>query len=117
MILHNLDSNKIKSSFGLDSIDKKTLITCPHCKTAQYLAEEIFMSSTFFGKPKDIVKDALGTIIYVDYPEDKEPVRLESYTCDYCNKPFVVEATVAYKAMEETPAKDFSSPYVSLIDD
>jgi RNase P subunit RPR2 len=41
---------------------------------------------------------------------------IERFTCEYCNKPFVVEATVTYKSREEEPEKDFSSKYVSLLD-
>ena len=94
---------------------KNPIIKCPHCN-AQYLAAEIFMPGALFGRPDDLVKDALGKIIYEDYEEGNAPNMIEHFTCEYCDKPFVIEATISYKSMEEEPAKDFSSPYVSLID-
>ena len=94
---------------------KKThIIKCPHC-SAQYLPVEIFMPGAFLGRPEDLVKDSFGKIIYEDYQIGKEPDMIERYTCDYCDKPFVVEASITYKTMTEEPEKDFSSPYVSLI--
>lgn len=116
MILHNLDPDKIKSNFGLEAINQKTLITCPHCKAAQYLAEEIFIPDVFFGKTASVVKEPLGKIVYVNYPDETKPNTVEHYICDYCDKPFIVEATVTYKTMTEAPEKDFSTPYVSLLD-
>lgn len=90
-------------------------IDCPHCR-AQYLPGEIYMPGALIGQPKEIVKDSFGKIVYVDYlSEDKMPDRVESFTCEYCNKPFVVEAIISFKASEEEPEKDFSNPYVSLI--
>ena len=56
-------------------------------------------------------------LVYEDYSTvDREPSLTESFTCEYCNKPFIIEATVSYKAKEETPEKDFSTNYVSLLD-
>ena len=93
---------------------KTPVISCPHCG-AQYLPAEIYMPGAILGRPDDLVKDALGKIIYEDYKEGQEPDMIEHFTCEFCNKPFVVEATITYKSMEEEPEKDFSSPYVSLI--
>lgn len=94
---------------------KTTSFKCPHCG-AQYLPGEIYMPGALIGQPEDIVKDSLGKILYEDYAEGKEPVMIEHFICDYCNKPFVVEATITYKTAAEEPEKDFSSQYVSLID-
>lgn len=94
---------------------KTAIIKCPHCG-AQYLPAEIYMPGAFLGRPDDIVKDALGKILYEDYREDQEPDMTESFTCEYCNKLFVVEATVTYKSMAEAPEKDFGTQYVSLLD-
>ena len=95
---------------------KKTpIIKCPHCG-AQYLPGEIYMPGALIGQPDELVKDSLGKILYEDYPEDREPTMTEHYICDYCEKPFVVEATITYKTMAEAPENDFSSPYVSLLD-
>ena len=95
---------------------KKTpIIKCPHCN-AQYLAAEIFLPGALLGRPDDLVKDALGKIIYEDYAEGYAPEMVEHFTCEFCEKPFVIEATVTYKSMTEEPEKDFSTQYVSLID-
>ena len=94
---------------------KTPVIKCPHCQ-AQYLPAEIYMPNAFLGRPEDLVKDSLGKIIYEDYREGQEPEMIEHFICDYCDKPFVVEATVTYKSMTEEPEKDFSTQYVSLLD-
>lgn len=100
----------------LEKSGNKIRITCPHCKTARYLPGEIFMPGPIIGKPVEVVKDALGDIIFVDYDKEKNlPNLTESYICDYCNKPFVVEASITYKAVFEAPEKDFSQEYVSLL--
>ena len=94
---------------------KHNIIKCPRCG-AEYLAGEIYMPGSLIGQPTDVVKDSLGKIIYVDYePEEKQPDMIESYICDYCNKPFIIEATITYKTREEAPERDFSSKYVSLL--
>lgn len=95
---------------------KTPVIRCPHCG-AEYLPGEIYMPGSLIGQPDDIVKDAVGKIIYEDYStEAREPDMIERYICDYCEKPFVVEATITYKSMKESPEKDFSTQYVSLLD-
>ena len=50
------------------------------------------------------------------YTPDREPSLTESFTCEYCDKPFIIEATVTYKTKEEVPEKDFQEQYVSLLD-
>ena len=94
---------------------KSPIIKCPHCG-AQYLAAEIYMPGAFLGRPEDLVKDSLGKIIYEDYRDSQEPDMIEHFTCEFCDKPFVVEATITYKTMAEEPEKDFSQQYVSLLD-
>ena len=94
---------------------KTPIIRCPHCG-AQYLPGEIYMPGALIGQPDDLVKDSLGKILYEDYQEGKEPDMIEHYICGYCDKPFIVEATVTYKTMTEAPERDFSQQYVSLID-
>ena len=94
---------------------KTAVIKCPHCG-AQYLPGEIYMPGSLIGQPDDLVKDSLGKILYEDYREGQEPEMLEHFICDYCDKPFVIEATVTYKSMVEEPEKDFSTQYVSLLD-
>ena len=95
---------------------KTNLIKCPHCG-AEYLPGEIYMPGALIGQPTDVVKDSLGKILYEDYePANREPNMTEQFICDYCNKPFIVEATVTYKTRAEEPEKDFSTQYVSLLD-
>lgn len=116
MIYHNLKKTDPKQTFNLPSIDKSTVIPCPHCG-AEYLAGEIFVPGALVGQPRGgIVKDPSGKIVCVDYPDEAEPIKLERYTCDYCGKPFVIEATITYKSLSEDPARDFENPYVSLVD-
>ena len=94
---------------------KTALIKCPNCG-AQYLPGEIYVPGELIGQPDDIVKDSLGKILYEDYRPGQMPEMTEHFTCEFCNKPFVIEATVTYKTMAEAPEADFSTQYVSLID-
>jgi hypothetical protein len=94
---------------------KTPIIKCPHCG-AQYLPGEIYMPGALIGQPEDVVKDSLGKLLYEDYPDGKEPDMIEHFVCEYCDKPFVIEATVTYKSMAEAPEADFKNQYVSLLD-
>jgi hypothetical protein len=95
---------------------KSPVIRCPHCG-AEYLPGEIYMPGALIGKPDDIVKDSLGRILYEDYSTpDKEPDMVEHFTCEYCDKPFIVEASTTYRTREEEPENDFKQQYVSLLD-
>ena len=97
-------------------IHKTPVIKCPFCG-AEYLPGEIFIPGSLIGQPDDLVKDSLGRIIYEDYATpEREPSFIESFTCEFCDKPFVIEATVTYKAKEEAPEKNFKEQYVSLLD-
>jgi hypothetical protein len=95
---------------------KAPLIKCVHCG-AEYIPGEIYMPGALIGQPDDIVRDTVGKLLYEDYfSEDREPNPIEHYTCDYCNKPFIVEAIITNKTREEAPEKDFGTQYVSLLD-
>jgi hypothetical protein len=95
---------------------KTNIIKCPHCG-AEYLPGEIYLPGSLIGQPTDVVRDSLGKIIYEDYdPVDREPDPVEHFTCEYCEKPFIVEAVITYKTKEESPERDFQSQYVSLLD-
>lgn len=91
------------------------VIKCPHCG-AEYVPAEIFMPGDLIGKPDSVVRDALGKILYADYEEDCEPLATESFICDNCGKPFVVEPVISYKVKKEDEEKDFSTDTVSLLD-
>lgn len=96
---------------------KTAIIKCPYCNS-EYLPGEIYMPLSLIGQPEDIVRDSLGKILYADYAsETKEPCFTEEFTCELCEKPFVIEATVTYRAKEEAPEKDWSTQYVSLLSD
>ena len=95
---------------------KTAVIRCPHCGS-EYLPGEVYVPGSLIGQPDEVIRDSLGKIIYEDYyTEDAEPTMIEHFTCEYCEKPFIVEATVTYKAREELPENDFSTNYVSLLD-
>ena len=97
-------------------VHKSAIIKCPHCG-AEYLPGEIYLPNSIIGQPDEVVKDSLGKIIYEDYDTpEREPSLIESFTCEYCDKPFIIEAVVSYKTKEEAPEKDFSTNYVSLLD-
>ena len=100
----------------LNILHKTPVITCPHCG-AEYLPGEIYMPGAIIGQPSEVVRDSLGKIIYEDYETpDTEPTLTEHFICEYCEKPFVIEAIVSYKTKEEAPEKDFTTKYVSLLD-
>ena len=97
-------------------LHKTPVIKCPHCG-CEYLPGEIYLPGALIGQPDDLVKDSLGKIIYEDYStKDKEPALIEHFECEHCEKPFIIEAVVTYKAKKELPENDFHSEYVSLLD-
>jgi len=92
---------------------KDQIVKCPHCGR-EYLLGEIYTDRAFTGRPTDIVRDALGKIIYANYVV--EPDYHETYICDGCSKQFVVDAEVSLKSNKEAVELDFTEPAVSLID-
>ena len=95
---------------------KTAIIRCPHCG-AEYLPGEIYIPGSLIGQPDEVVKDSLGKILYEDYYSDRTvPDMFEQFICEYCEKPFVIEAVVTYKTKEEAPENDFQNQYVSLLD-
>ena len=95
---------------------KTPLIRCPHCG-AEYLPGEIYMPGSLIGQPDEVVRDYTGKILYEDYyTVAREPDMIEHFTCEYCERPFVIEATTTYRTREEAPENDFSTKYVSLLD-
>ena len=95
---------------------KTPVIRCPHCG-AEYLPGEIYMPGALIGQPDEVIKDSLGKILYEDYTtEAREPNMTEHFICEYCDKPFIIEATTTYKTREEAPERDFTTNYVSLLD-
>lgn len=92
------------------------IIKCPHCQY-NYVPAEVMHPNDFLGKPISIIRDALGKIIYHEYEEGNEPAQVETYICDGCNKQFVIEPVVTYKARKEIKELDFTETVVSLLDD
>ena len=91
------------------------VIKCPHCGY-EYVPSEVFMPGDLLGKPENIIRDALGKILYVEYAEDlDEPNLEEHFVCECCDKPFVVSAITSYKTREEDEELNFQSEYVSLL--
>jgi hypothetical protein len=74
------------------------------------------MPGELIGVPVDVVRDALGKIIYQDYEEDGAPATEARYCCDHCNKSFVVEPVITYKVRKEDEALDFGTQESSLLD-
>lgn len=46
-------------------LQPRTIIKCPHCG-AEYLPGEVLYSDNVVGNPKNVIRDALGHIIYED---------------------------------------------------
>lgn len=90
----------------------KVLIKCPHCGW-EYLPGEIYLGNALIGQPKDVIRDALGKIIY---NEGDEPDYVEHFCCEGCGRDFVVEAAISYKSKPEEEELDFSNEFVSLLD-
>ena len=94
---------------------KWPVITCPHCGH-QYVPADIFYPGELIGKPEQVVRDALGKIIYQEYDDEELPGQIEHYICDECGKPFIVEPVITYKVRKEDEALDFSTQEASLLD-
>ena len=94
---------------------KWPVITCPHCGY-QYVPADIFYPGELIGKPEQVIRDALGKIIYQEYDDEEMPGQVEHYVCDECGKSFVVEPVITYKVRKEDEALDFAEQSVSLLD-
>ena len=88
-------------------LQPKKVITCPHCHW-QYLPGEILYGDNVVGQPSQIVRDALGHIIYEDWKEDCEPLAEEKFYCENCGKPFIVEYELSVKTRAEEQMLDFT---------
>lgn len=93
----------------------KSVIKCPYCGM-EYSPSEIFMPGQIVGKPKNLVKDALGKIIYQDWEEGDEAEQEEHYVCDGCGKSFTVKPVVTYTTSTEAEETDFTELSSSLLD-
>ena len=91
------------------------VIKCPHCQYG-YAPAEIMHPHDYAGKPTSVLRDALGKVLYQEYPEGWEPAAMSTYVCDNCGKQFVVEPVITYKVKKEIEELDFSNTSVSLLD-
>ena len=91
------------------------VIKCPHCGR-EYTPADIFYPGELLGRPQEIVRDALGKIIYHEYADDELPEQEERFICDECGKPFIVEPVVTYKVRKEDETLHFSDLSASLLD-
>ena len=91
------------------------MIKCPHCGT-EYAPAEIFLPNDLTGTPAQVVRDACGKVIFIDYPEEDTPVTTTQYICDNCGKAFRVEPVISYKVKKEAEEFDFSETSTSLLD-
>lgn len=96
------------------------VITCPHCGE-EYLPAEIFVPSSFFGKPENIDKTSSGQIEVFD---GTTMDLSEEYTCDKCGRTFYVEADIKFTSKErknehldEVYTSRFKPDKVSLFED
>ena len=89
-------------------------IRCPYCG-AEYHPSEIFMPEDLTGHPRNVIKDPLGKIMFVEWEEDGEPALVQKFTCDECGRTFIVEAAVTYKTTLVPEEEDFSTDSASLL--
>ena len=92
----------------------RPVIRCPHC--GMDIPAENIHAGRLIGEPDNVIRDALGKIIYQEYDEGNEPAQVGHYVCDGCGKPFTVEPVITYKVKKEDEAKDFSELSSSLLD-
>ena len=95
-------------------LQPRQVIKCPYCGY-EHLPCEVLYPENVVGQSDNIVRDALGKIIYVDYKEDEEPLAEEVYVCDGCGREFVVEVETKYKARPQDECLDFTQDTASLI--
>lgn len=93
---------------------RNTIVKCPHCG-AEYLAGEILYPETIVGEPEGVIRDPLNKILYNEWRKDSEPIDFESYTCDFCDRPFIVEVETVLKTRKKEEELDFSQLSTKLI--
>lgn len=91
----------------------RKVIKCPHCGW-EYEPGEIYLPDVLLGYPINVIRDALGHIIYTEYKPYKEPCSTEEFWCEHCDRPFVIEAEITYKSKPQDEELDFSNTTVSL---
>lgn len=90
---------------------KRIVITCPRCG-AEYLPQEIYIPTVFFGKASYIEKDEKTHQILDLYGSDLDLE--ENYICDFCNSPFTVTAKISFNTKEDLK-RNFDEDYTTRI--
>jgi len=85
-------------------------IICPKCGR-EYLPSEIYLPNNFLGKAKEVYRDESGKVIGFD---GIDMDLKETYTCDFCNYTFDVEATIDFQT-KLNARHDFDDDYSSTI--
>lgn len=94
----------------MNNKEKVALIKCPHCGT-EYLPEEIYVPTGFFGHPTDIERTYDGRIVTF-LGKSVDPV--EKYKCDACGHSFMVEAQIKFNTYADT-ARDLTTEYTTKL--
>lgn len=100
----------MRTKTKLQSENKQTtryIVKCPHCGW-EYLLGEILYPNNVVGQPKNIIRDVNGHILYEEYLDGGETETSETYTCDHCSVPFVVDFKIDCEANKQEDLLDFS---------
>jgi hypothetical protein len=73
------------------------------------------MPDDLTGRPRTVIKDPAGGIMYVEWEDDGEPQLRQRFVCEECGKAFVAGAEVAYSAAPAPEEEDFSVEEASLL--
>lgn len=87
-----------------------TVIKCPVCGT-NYLPSEIFMPDSFFGKQRDITRNASGEIEF--YLGD-DPNYEEEFICESCLSKLKIRANLTFN-VEVDNGENFDEDYSTPI--
>mgnify|MGYP006988847762 CR=1 FL=1 len=86
------------------------VVKCPVCGT-NYLPSEIFMPDSFFGKQRDITRNASGEIeFYLGDDPDYE----EEFVCESCLTKLKIRANLNFN-VEVNNGEDFDEDYSTPI--
>ena len=83
------------------------VVKCPYCG-AEYLVSEIFLPEDLLDKAYTIHKNENGIIEFVN---GKEAELIESYICDYCDKQFIVKASMSYVSMKDDVEEEYVTKF------
>lgn len=90
------------------------VVKCPHCGKEYHLCE-IAMPGELLGtpRPNGIIKDPLGKILYLDFED--EPATTFEFTCEDCDKDFLVDVLLQATVRRKPEEEDFSNLETSLL--